>query len=91
MPEAIPSVSPGQFFCAQFTEDGNFYRACVLEVMDSKHVKILYVDFGNKEVIPVTSLRVLISDFRTQPMQAFECCLDGIQPTDQVGEMYKVF
>ena len=49
-------------------------------------MKVLYVDFGNKEIIPVTSLRVLISDFRAQPIQAFECCLDGIQPIDQVSQ-----
>ena len=53
-------------------------------------MKVLYVDFGNKEVVPVADLRVLISDFRTQPIQAFECCLDGIQPKNQVGSMYNV-
>ena len=49
-------------------------------------MKVLYVDFGNKEVIPVTSLRVLVRDFRTQPIQAFECCLDEIQPIDHVSQ-----
>ena len=82
---SIPSILPGQIFCAKFTEDANFYRACVLEVIDSTQIKVLYVDFGNKEVIHVERLRVLISDFQTQPIQAYECCLDGIQPANQVG------
>ena len=76
---------PGQIFCAKFSDDGHFYRARVLEVVDSKHVHVLYVDFGNKEVIAVEQLRVLINEFQTQPVQAYECCLDGVQPTDQVG------
>lgn len=71
-------------FCAKFTGDGSFYRARVLEVIDSKHVKVQYVDFGNNEVIPVESLRVLISEFQTQPVQAYQCCLEGIQPADEV-------
>ncbi|CAB4010147.1 Hypothetical predicted protein [Paramuricea clavata] len=87
--DAIPSVSPGQIFCAKFTEDGNFYRACVLEVVDHKNIKVQYVDFGNKEVIPVDRLRVLISEFQTQPVQAFECCLDGIDPANQAQEWSK--
>ena len=78
-------MSPGQIFCAKFTEDGNFYRARVLEVVDRKHIKVQYIDFGNKEVIPVDRLRVLISEFQTQPIQAFESCLDGIDPANQVG------
>jgi hypothetical protein len=78
-------VSPGQIFCAKFTDDGNFYRARVLEVVDHKNIKVHYVDFGNKEVIPVDRLRVLISEFQTQPIQAFECCLEGIDPANQVG------
>ncbi|XP_028405181.1 tudor domain-containing protein 7-like [Dendronephthya gigantea] len=84
--DAIPSISQGQIFCAQFTEDKNYYRARVLEVVDSAHVKVLYLDFGNKEIISVEKLRVLISDFQTQPIQAFECCLEGVQPLDQCQE-----
>ncbi len=80
-------MSPGQIFCAQFSEDGNFYRSCVLEVVDRKHVKVQYVDFGNKEIIPVESLRVLVSEFQTQAIQAYECCLADIQPVDQVGTL----
>ena len=82
---AIPSVSPGQIFCAKFTDDDNFYRACVLEVIDSKRIRVQYVDFGNKEIIPVDRLRVLISEFQVQAIQAYECCLDGVLPADQVG------
>ncbi|CAB4006903.1 Hypothetical predicted protein [Paramuricea clavata] len=87
--DAIPSVSPGQIFCAKFTEDDNFYRARVLEVVDHKNIKVQYVDFGNKEVIPVDRLRVLISEFQTQPIQAFECCLDGVDPTNEAQEWSK--
>ena len=54
-------------------------------MVDSAHVKVLYIDFGNKEVIPVEKLRVLISDFQKPPIQAFECCLEGVQPLDQVS------
>lgn len=82
--DATHSISPGDVYCAQFTEDEKFYRACVLDVVDNENVKVLYVDFGNTEILPVVKLRVLIDQFKVTPIQAYECCLDGVQPHDKV-------
>lgn len=81
--DAILSIKPDQVFCAQFAADNSFYRASVLEIVNRKQVSVLYVDFGNQEVIDVEHLRILKKEFQSQPVQAFRCCLDGIQPVNE--------
>ena len=80
----IPSIAPDQIFCAQFTGDSFYYRARILEVVDSRNVRVLYIDFGNQEVIGVERLRILKKEFYLLPVQAFQCCLDGVQPANEV-------
>lgn len=81
----IPSIKPGQILCAQYTEDQSFYRASVNEIVDSKHVRVLYVDFGNQEVVEVERLRALRKEFQSQPVQAVQCCLHGIEPPNEAS------
>ena len=87
--DCIPSIAPDQIFCAQFTGDSFYYRARILEVVDSRNVRVLYIDFGNQEVIGVERLRILKKEFHSQPVQAFQCCLDGVQPANEVTWLQK--
>ncbi|KAK6343036.1 hypothetical protein TWF718_008413 [Orbilia javanica] len=63
---ATPLSGPpkvGDIVAAKFSEDGEFYRAKVRRVdRESKKADVLYVDYGNSETVPFTSLRPL-----TQP------------------------
>lgn len=53
----------GDVVSAQFTEDKEWYRARVRRVdRDAKKVDVLYIDYGNSESLPWSSLRPL-----TQP------------------------
>ena len=43
-------------------------------------VKVLCVDDGNRENLPLTRLRPLEEKFATLPWQAICCALSGVQP-----------
>ncbi|EPS37508.1 hypothetical protein H072_8785 [Dactylellina haptotyla CBS 200.50] len=55
---APPKV--GDIIAAKFSEDGSFYRARVRRVdRDAKKADVLYIDYGNSESVPFTSMRPL--------------------------------
>lgn len=55
------------------------YRAQILSVTGDK-VKVVYVDYGNEEVLPTVSLRTIHDDLVTNlPAQAIKCALNGYE------------
>ena len=85
--ELLLSPSPGDPCCAQFSEDGCWYRAVVLSTA-SKGVTVLYIDYGNSETVPSSKIKKLIPKFSELPQQGIECTLNRIKPkfTGGVGE-----
>ncbi|XP_075698801.1 tudor domain-containing protein 1 [Rhinoderma darwinii] len=75
-----PSV--GDACCAKFTEDGQWYRAVVLEVQDSS-AKIAYADYGNMEVLPFSCLLPMTPRFLELPMQLTKCSLADVVPVTE--------
>jgi staphylococcal nuclease domain-containing protein 1 len=63
----------GDLVAAQFSEDKAWYRAKVRKVLEggSKY-EVFYIDYGNSEVLPKSSLRVLDTVFAAVPGQAKE-------------------
>ena len=60
----------GDLCAGQFSMDKNWYRCridCLLA--NSGEVAVSYVDYGNAEVIPVSSIRLLHSHFADLPLQ----------------------
>ncbi|KAF9415074.1 hypothetical protein BGZ94_000197 [Podila epigama] len=65
---------------AKFTEDNQWYRAKVIRnVPESKSVEVIYVDYGNAEVIPLTRVVPLPSQFNSLPQQAQEAVLSYVK------------
>ena len=62
----------GDFVAAKFSEDGEWYRAKVRRnERDQKQAEVLYVDYGNSEMLPWTRLRPLDqAQFSTQTLKA---------------------
>jgi len=54
---------------AQFSADGKWYRAKVVELTASGIVTVLYVDYGNSESLPLDSVCKLIQRFLPLPAQ----------------------
>ena len=70
-------VSPvnGQPCVALFSADSQWYRAKV-QSLAVNTVKVLFVDYGNTEVINHKELKCMDSKYLKLPVQAIECSLD---------------
>ncbi|VDM95711.1 unnamed protein product [Thelazia callipaeda] len=72
----------GDLCIARFSVDNLWYRARV-EGIKGKKVQVLYVDFGNREVVDLTSLATLPVGFAMQPPGAREYQIAFLQmPND---------
>ncbi|TWW80400.1 RING finger protein 17, partial [Takifugu flavidus] len=74
-----PVVGQAYVACA---DDRLWYRAQALGHPGEGQVEILYVDLGNKKVVPVKDLRRIKDDFFALPIMAINCCLEEIVPRD---------
>lgn len=70
----------GEVVSAKFTEDNQWYRAKVTRnVAESKSVEVIYVDYGNSEVIPLSRVVPLPSQFSSLPQLAQEAVLSYVK------------
>ncbi|KAI9288325.1 hypothetical protein BC943DRAFT_316272 [Umbelopsis sp. AD052] len=76
-----PSVAKprnGEVVSAKFTEDDSWYRAKVRKSSPAG-VEVVYVDYGNSEVIPLSRIRALPQKFSSLPHQAQEATLSFVK------------
>uniref|UniRef100_A0A8C5J1N6 Tudor domain containing 1 n=1 Tax=Junco hyemalis TaxID=40217 RepID=A0A8C5J1N6_JUNHY len=64
----------GEACCAQFSGNGNWYRAVVLEASQSA-VKVLYGDYGNTETLPLSKVLPITDSYLKLPFQTIACSL----------------
>lgn len=70
--------------CAAKFSDGEWYRARVEKVVAENTISVIYIDFGNREVIKSTQVAVLAATYQTLPAQAVEYSLACVQlPKDE--------
>ncbi|XP_066272832.1 uncharacterized protein [Branchiostoma lanceolatum] len=62
---------------AQYSEDGGWYRAKVVEVKEGS-VTVQFVDFGNTEEVASSKVKQMKAEFMELPELAYECVLKGI-------------
>ncbi|XP_076220717.1 protein tudor isoform X2 [Nomia melanderi] len=71
--------------------DNQWYRAQILGI-NANNVKVLYVDYGNEETIPVISLRLIHDDLIKQlEAQAIKCILNGWELLPCTQEVFNQF
>ncbi|XP_072188446.1 tudor domain-containing protein 6 isoform X2 [Excalfactoria chinensis] len=82
---AHPHAWPQSVCLARYSEDKRWYRALVIsEVTAAEEVEVMYVDYGNRELVSITSLRSINERFLELKAQAFRCSLYNlIQPNGQ--------
>ena len=76
----LSSPAVGMDCCAIYTEDEGWYRAVIEEVKGNK-VKVRYIDYGNGEELPVSSVKHLDNQFKKYPAYAVQCSLSGAEPS----------
>ncbi|KAJ2492655.1 hypothetical protein IWW37_001266 [Coemansia sp. RSA 2050] len=75
-PAADFAPKAGQLVAACYSAGKEWHRARVLRHMPGKReYEVLYVDFGNSEVLPVDQIRPLSTKFAALPSQAHEAQL----------------
>ena len=74
--------------CAKFSEDNMWYRAMITSETPSTsgEITVQFVDYGNLENVHISNLLELDDRFLELPMQALECSLYGIRPTNGKDE-----
>ena len=72
----------GSLCCARFTEDKLWYRACITSLSGGKGITVLYLDYGNSEVLELSSLRILGQDFIAVPPLSIPCQLDDLEVSE---------
>ncbi|KFV52563.1 Tudor domain-containing protein 6, partial [Gavia stellata] len=80
-----PYAWPSSVCLAQYSEDEKWYRALIVsEVPSAEKVEVVYVDYGNRELVSLTNLRSTDERFLRLEAQAFRCSLYNlIQPNGQ--------
>ncbi|XP_028253719.1 tudor domain-containing 6 [Parambassis ranga] len=76
--DAVRNPAVG-LYCVAKAEDGDFYRATVAEVNETK-IKVFFVDYGNTEVVDRSNIRTLPTKFKKLPQLALKCTLAGVRP-----------
>ncbi|NWV19715.1 TDRD1 protein, partial [Origma solitaria] len=71
----------GEACCAQFSGNGHWYRAVVLEVSQCE-VKVLYGDYGNTETLPLSKVLPITDSYLKLPFQTITCSLAGIEKAE---------
>nr|XP_047916431.1 tudor domain-containing protein 1 isoform X4 [Anser cygnoides] len=81
-PPNVFKPESGEPCCAFFSDDGNWYRALVQNVISDGIVKVCFVDYGNVEEVPLDKIRQIPSSFLQLPFQGIKCWLSGIKPAN---------
>ena len=80
---SLPSPpKTGDLVSARFSLDNEWYRARIRRNdRDAKKADILFIDYGNSETLPWSSLRPLPAQFSTQKLkpQAIDACFSFLQ------------
>ncbi|XP_075717072.1 tudor domain-containing protein 6 isoform X2 [Rhinoderma darwinii] len=73
-----PSLVLGQP-CASCGSDGRWYRSLLLDFFLEKQLAmVVHVDWGRRDIVPLTGLRNLVDDFFRMPVITFPCSLYGV-------------
>ncbi|XP_070552424.1 uncharacterized protein [Ptychodera flava] len=86
---ALKDYTLGSQCVAQYCVDSSWYRATVIGRTPT-NLKVLFVDYGNTESVPVNKVKEMEEKFMKLPIQAFQCCLDGFTATDGRDELLQL-
>ncbi|XP_075975850.1 tudor domain-containing protein qin isoform X2 [Anticarsia gemmatalis] len=75
---------------AIFPEDGQWYRASILQFSEAKNqIKVRYIDYGNIEIIPLGDTREILEEWAKLPPVTITAKLYGVQVNPDI-EVNKV-
>ncbi|KAG2441222.1 hypothetical protein HYH02_010066 [Chlamydomonas schloesseri] len=79
-PPIPPELKVGQLCLAQYSLDGQWYRAYVERVNRSEpQYDVFFIDYGNRERVPSNKVRTIDAALSAVPPQATACCLAHVK------------
>ncbi|XP_042908070.1 uncharacterized protein [Parasteatoda tepidariorum] len=72
----------GMICVAQFHQDSVWYRGRITK-MDKTGISVIYVDYGNTEIVEKKKVRCIAQDFTGLPIQAIKCQIKGIRAPEK--------
>ncbi|XP_030575433.1 tudor domain-containing protein 15 [Archocentrus centrarchus] len=75
------TLGPGSPCLALYSSDNQWYRAQVIEKVDST-LHILFIDYGNESEFDIRNIRSLPHTLLDKAPQAFLCCLSGFKESE---------
>ncbi|XP_068623194.1 RING finger protein 17 [Battus philenor] len=91
---ALDGIFENKACVALFSDDGQWYRASILEYSDeTNRIKVRYVDYGNVEIISIADVREIGEEFIKLPPLTLQATLHGIQvnPEMEVSVLTREF
>lgn len=83
----VPQPTVGSIYVAQFEDDGLWYRAKILRILEDQKFEVFFLDYGNtSEVTNVRELKKSIADL---PLLCTKCILrlpDGVKMWSEEAE-----
>ncbi|CAL1541995.1 unnamed protein product [Lymnaea stagnalis] len=79
-PQPIAPSSPGGFIVVRCPDDQMWYRGLVLKELEDDLVAVLYLDYGNSDILPKSELRHVKPEFGKIIPLATRCALSGVRP-----------
>ncbi|XP_019392881.1 PREDICTED: tudor domain-containing protein 15 [Crocodylus porosus] len=73
--ENIPSCDSFGVLCAAKTQNGQWHRGVIQQLLSANQIKVWFMDFGHSEAVPSNCVRKLKSEFISLPMVSFPCAL----------------
>ncbi|XP_029828969.2 tudor domain-containing protein 1 isoform X3 [Ixodes scapularis] len=82
-PAPAGRLAKGDYVCALFSQDDTWYRGQLMSDRSAEgSFRVLFIDYGNSEVVPLGSLRPLPPRFAEQPLFAMCVVPQGVSPLD---------
>ncbi|KAK0172744.1 hypothetical protein PV328_006023 [Microctonus aethiopoides] len=77
---SLKNVAIGQVVAAKFSFDNRWYRAEVNSFVGNGQYEVFFVDYGDHDVMNLTDILELRTDFLSARLQAIECSLANVKP-----------
>ena len=91
-PPPLSSPPPvGSLCCTKFSEDSQWYRVEVLGVENGGKFSVLFIDYGNKDVVHVSSFAACPSQYASVQIFSVKCSLSGVASEPSLDANIKSF
>eukprot|EP00731_Ephydatia_muelleri_P018001 Em0011g41a len=83
-PSRLVDGTIGSLCLAIYSGDGLYYRAEIV-AMNDKEAQVLFIDYGNRDAVPMETLLTLPLHYLDVPVQAIQCTLSDVISLDPNG------